>query len=210
MEDYKPNSHKYRERTGPPATAEDSAVKREKVTSGKVSTKKQPLTRKITDELISSDAVRIKNYVLYDIAIPAFKKLLVDAICNSAEMMFFGDTKGRSRSNNSSSGARRIPYNSLYDDTRARRPVATRIGYEFDEVQFESRADAEMVLDQMCREIESYDMVSVAAMYDFAGVDITRHTDWNYGWTSLRDAEVRRSGNGYYYLQLPRVKSLAD
>ena len=43
-------------------------------------------------------------------------------------------------------------------------------------------------------------------MYDLAGVTCD-YTYNDYGWTSLRDAEVVRIRDGYY-IKLPRAKAL--
>ena len=51
--------------------------------------------------------------------------------------------------------------------------------------------------------LETYKMVTVADFYDLVGVTCD-YTDNNYGWTSLRSAEVVRVRDGYI-IKLPRA-----
>lgn len=206
MEEYKPNSHKYRERM---ASEQAEAEKKEKVTSGKVTTKKQPVTRRLAGDFFTGDLAKIKDYLVYDIGIPALKKLISESVYSCIDMMLYGEARRHDNHNSSGGSGRRVPYNSMYDDrSTVRGRIATRSGYEYEEIQFTSRIDAEKVLDEMFAEIDRYGMVSVASMYDFAGVDSNRYTDNKFGWTNLRTSDVGRYSDGMYYLKLPKAQAL--
>ena len=55
----------------------------------------------------------------------------------------------------------------------------------------------------MCEAIETYQMVSVADLYDLVGVT-GDYTDNKYGWTNLRNAKVVRVRDGYM-IDLPKA-----
>ena len=77
--------------------------------------------------------------------------------------------------------------------------------YEGD-ITFETRGDAEAVLEQMDDVIDRYGIVTVADMYDMA--DLTApYTSNKYGWTSINSAEVVRVRDGYI-LKLPKATDL--
>ena len=72
----------------------------------------------------------------------------------------------------------------------------------------ESRADADDVLDAMSDLIENYESVSVADLYDLIGIDVSgRYTYNDYGWTSLRNAEIVEVREGYW-IKLPRPRPI--
>lgn len=179
---------------------------KEKVTSGKVSTKKPSIGKKVSDNLFVEDSKKVFNYLIYDIALPAAKKLISESVSSAVDMMLYGETRRHDRSG---SGGTRRDYTRAYDDRNGRGKVATRNGtYTYDEVIFDTAADANMVLDEMWKDIDQYGMVSIADMYDHAGVVSDRYTDNKYGWTNIRNADVGRNTDGTYYLKLPRPQAL--
>lgn len=179
---------------------------KEKVTSGKVSTKKPSLGKKVSDNLFIEDITKVKNYLIYDIALPAAKKLISESVSSAVDMMLYGETR---RHDQGSSGGVRRDYTRAYDDRNNRGKVATRSGtYSYDEIIFDTAADANMVLDEMWKDIDNYGMVSIADMYDHAGVMSERYTDNKYGWTNIRNADVGRNTDGSYYLKLPKPQAL--
>ena len=60
------------------------------------------------------------------------------------------------------------------------------------------------VLDQLEAAINQYQIVSVADLYDLAGITCRSYTANKYGWTDLQSAKVVRTRDGYI-LQLPRT-----
>ena len=67
MDDYKPNSHKYKESQ---RTQTTEKKKVEKVVSGKVHKKKK---NRFVDLFISEDAANVKSYVFMDFLYPSFE-----------------------------------------------------------------------------------------------------------------------------------------
>ena len=195
MDEYKPNSHKYKEEQARKA----ERPKAEKVVAHAAKTRKKSDISKLSDVFISEDVSNVKSYVLMDILVPAVKKAISDIVTNGIDMILYGES-GRSDKRKSSSG-----YVSYRDYSRKDhdRP-ARRSGFDFDDVIFESRAEAERAIDQMIGMIERYGYVTVGDLFDMA--DLTApHTAYNYGWFNVAMAESVRTRNGDYVIKLPKA-----
>lgn len=189
MENYKPNSHK---------SKEDRKI--EKVVNGKVQIKKKNELRKLTDVFVSEDVANVKSYILMDVLIPAIKNTILDIITDSANMVFGNGKRGKQ-----SRSIEKISYRdfSRKDDRRPITDFRSRSGFDYDDLKFYSRGDAEAVLEQMEEIIDRYGFVTVADMYDMA--DLTApYTASKYGWTNIRNAEPVRVRDGYI-LKLPKA-----
>lgn len=71
--------------------------------------------------------------------------------------------------------------------------------YEFDskDVIFETRKSAEEAKTELEDTIFKYGFATVADLYYIANLDCD-YTKEKYGWTSLKDVEVKRSRHGYF------------
>ena len=205
MAEYQSNSHKSKaERAEIAKAAEKKKVK--KVVSGKVKTKKND-GRKLASMFISEDAADVKSYVIMDVLIPAIKKAISDIVTDGIDMILYGGKGG----NRSSRSAGKVSYRSYYDDRnrssrdrdRDRDDNRGRGRFDYDDIVFESRGEAELVREQMVEIIDHYGFVTVADMYDMA--DLTApYTAAKYGWTNIRTAEAVRIRDGYI-LKLPKA-----
>lgn len=206
MQDYTPNSFKYREEQARKESEKaENKRKIEKVVSGKAKIKKKSQARKVADSIMAENATSVGSYILSDVIIPSFKKLITDMVKDGIEMLLWGGTKresDKSRHNvgyvsyNKYSSRRDEPYRSDY------RRDSRRSNYE--EIVLETRGDAEEVLITMEDLIDRYGFVSMAELYEL--VDLPgEHTDFKYGWDNLRSARVVRVRDGYV-LDLPRPK----
>ena len=198
MEDYKPNSHRSKE------DRSNSVEKKEisKVVTGKV-VKKKNVGRKLTDMFISEEVNNIKSYVIMDVLVPAVKKAISDIVTNGIDMMLYGET-GRTKKTSSGS----ISYRDYYDSNRNRdnRYTASRTRYSYDDIVLDSRTEAEEVLVRMQEIIDTYQVVSVADLYDLVGIRGS-FTDNKYGWTNIRNASVEHVRDGYM-LKLPKALAI--
>ena len=197
---YKPNSHKSKMET-------EEKKRVEKVVRGNVRTKKKNEISKVKDAFISEDAGNVKNYVLMDVIIPTIKNTIVDIVTDSIRMIFLGES-GRKRKSISGS---KVSYRSYYDDPRDsdryNRPVTRAAGLNLDDIILETRADAELILDQMQNIIDEYGHVTVSDLYDM--VDLSApYTGNRYGWTRLGSADAVRTRDGDYVLRLPRPTTI--
>lgn len=196
-EEYKPNSHKFREGQSEALTEK----KIEKVVRGKVKTKPKSGVSKITDIFISEDASNVKSYIMMDVLVPAVKKAISDIVRDGIDMILYGESRGRKSSTTSSYVSYRDYSRS--DDRDRFRDSRTRSGYNHDDVILETRGEAEEVLTRMDELIDTYGVVSVADLYDLIGKPC-EYTDNKYGWTNIRNAEPIRVRDGYM-LKLPKA-----
>jgi hypothetical protein len=193
--DVKPNSHA--SKAAKQAPTDEKKIK--KVVTGQVRTRKKSEISKFTDIFISEDASNVKSYIINDMIVPTVKKIIVgsiDMLLNGGEATYTG-RKSTSK----------VSYNKYYDDRRYDRrddrPRA-RNRFDFDEIVFESRAEAEAVRRQMIDTIEEYGVVTVADMYDMA--ELTQpFTSNRYGWYDIRGAETQRLRDGGYVIKLPKI-----
>lgn len=197
LEQYKPNSNKYKEEK---ALAEKREKKVEKVVTGKVITKKEGFLSKMFKGFISEDAKDVKSYVFGDVLIPAIKKAISDIVTDGIDIILYGESRGK----RGRSTAEKISYRSYYDRNDSyRRPVASYNDYSYDSIILSSRGEAEEVLARMDELMDTYGLVSVADLKDLVGIN-GNYTDNKYGWTSIKSAEVVRVRDGYT-IKMPRA-----
>lgn len=201
MEEYANNSNKSREKSG------DSEKKKlDKVITGTAKTKKKNEIQRFKDVLISEDANNVKSYILLDVLIPALKKAISDIVTNGIDMILYGES-GRTRKNNSTS---RVSYSSCYRPENNRRDsysAARRGGFDYDNIIFETRGDAESVLDTMNEIISKYGLISILDLYDLADISTSNYMLDKYGWTDISGATPVRVRDGYV-LKLPKAVPL--
>ena len=217
MEDLKPNSHKYKQEQetksltaanigNPPAEK-----KAERVTQGAVTTRKKSLGRRFFDIFIDENVSDVKTYLIYDVLVPAIKENIADLINSAVGMLFFGEASRRVVRRNNGNSNSKINYGGYFNGgSRTERMPSygrSRIAHNFEDVVFETRADAELVLDGLMDILQEYKQVSVADLYDLAGKS-TEFTDNKYGWIELRGARVVGSPTRGYIIDLPRCVAL--
>lgn len=198
MDEYKPNSHKYKEDQN--GSVPDKKV--EKVIAGTVKSKKKSEIQKFTDIFISEDVNNVKSYILLEVLVPAIKKAISDIVTNGIDMILYGET-GKTKSNTAAS---KVSYRSYYDNRRDYSAARIKTGYNYDDIILDNRGEAEEVLSRMDELISTYGLVSVADLYDLVGVT-GNYTDNKYGWTDIRSASVIRVRDGYI-LKLPKALPL--
>lgn len=199
MAEYPDNSHSARERKQDGSSPPEKKL--DKVVSGGAKTRKKSEVRKFANIFVPEDTENVKSYILMDVIVPGIKNAIADVV----SIMLFGEA---GRLGGRGKGGSRVSYQKYYDDRRDDRRSYGRpraaAGYEFDDIIFETRGDADLVLDQMDAAIDQYRMVSVADLYDLAGITCRSYTANKYGWTDLQTAKVVRTREGYI-LQLPRT-----
>ena len=196
MDNYEPNSHKYKEEK----TSHEEKKKVEKVVSGVVKTKKKSEIKKVADIFISEDIQNVKSYILMDVLVPAIKKAVSDIVTNGIDMILYGG-KGSLSS--------KVSYRNYYDRKDDYRPYnnpLTRAAYDTEDIILQTRGEAEEVLARMDELISCYGVVSVADLYDLIGKTCS-YTSNKYGWTNIRSAEVIRARDGYV-IKMPKASPL--
>ena len=200
MDDYKPNSHKFKEEQ----KESTSEKKVEKVISGTAKSKKKNEIQKFAEVFISEDVNNVKSYILLDVLIPAIKKAVSDIVTNGIDMILYGESE-KTKKNSTSS---KISYRSYYDNDRkySYNSSAVKRGYSYDDIILDNRGEAEDVLARMDELVATYGIASVADLYDLVGIT-GNYTDNKYGWTDVRSATVVRTRDGYL-IKLPKVLPL--
>lgn len=198
IDDYKPNSNKFR------ADQNNAVQKRavEKVVRGQARVKKKNGVSKIAGSFLSEDIHTVGNYILKDVLVPAIKDFIEDSITNGIRMILRGDAGPRK----SSSTASTVSYSRYYnnkDGDRFRPTNQTQTVKSYDDIIFDSRGDAELVLNRMDEMIDQYGIVSVADMYEMAELS-GEYTYNDYGWNDIHSASIVRVKEGYM-IKLPRA-----
>jgi hypothetical protein len=192
---YPSNSHKAR------AAAQAKQAERkklEKVVTGTVTTRKKSGAQKITDLFIAEDAKNVKSYVLFEVLVPAIKDAVYNIVCDSAGMIFGKPTGGRR-----GSVSTRDNYTQYWKDRdRGYQPARPRTVFDYDDIVFATRGDAEIVLNELRLTLREYGLVRVSDLYDLAGKSWS-YTYRDYGWTNLERAEVVGVRGGYI-IDFPR------
>lgn len=174
----------------------------EKVISGTAKSKKKNDIQKFKDVFVSEDISSVKSYVFMDVIVPALKKAISDVVTNGIDMLLYGDT-GKTRKNSAS----KVSYRGYYDSINQRKEYSVpraKSGYDYDDIIFENRGDAEAVLDAMNDIISQYGVVSVLDLYDLAEVSTDNYTAKKYGWTDIGGCKPIRVKDGYI-LKLPKA-----
>lgn len=205
MREYQSNSHLSKERQK--EQSENVPKKNiQKVVSGSVKTKENK-GRKITDIFVPGDVSTVKSHVFMDVFVPAVKDLVYKIVVDSADMILFDGRSGGSRAK---SGGSKPSYRSYYENKSDRRDArpATRSRIDYDDIIYPNRRDAEAVLSEMLDTVERYQLVTVMDMYDMAGLGAEApYTADKFGWTNLRNAEVRHVREGYI-IDLPKPAAM--
>lgn len=197
MEDYKSNSDKARQE-------QQSEKKVEAVITGAAKTRKKGEMQKFADVFIAEDANNVKSYILMEVIVPAVKKAISDIVTTGIDMILYGEA-GHSKKNGTAS---KVSYRNYYDQgtdrVRAGSVGNRRNTPDYDDILFDTRGDAEAVLDAMNDIISQYGTVSVSDFYDLARVPNDNFTMNRYGWTNISGATAVRVRDGYI-LKLPRA-----
>lgn len=205
MDDYKPNSHKFREEQKDVTPERKKTV--EKVVRGQARIKKKNKVGKFADSFISEDVHTVGNYILKDVLVPAIKDFIEDSITNGIRMILRGETGSRKNSSTAST----VSYNRYYnnkDGDRYRPSNNQPTVRSYDDIIFDTRGDAELVLTKMDEMIDYYGIVSVADMYEMAELP-GEYTYNEYGWNDIRSASIVRVREGYM-IKLPRATPIKN
>ena len=184
----------------------------EKVVTGTVKKKKKSLGKQLSETFLEDDARSVGDHLFWDILIPAAKNLVSDMVTNAIDMFFWGGDRGRDNRTYRDRGKSFVSYSSYYERDRKprdrysssaadrRKPRGVR--YDFSDIIFENRRDAEEVLSAMIDQLDEYDEVTVADFYDLADMDSV-YTDRDWGWDNLSSSSVDRVRDGYI-IRFPR------
>jgi hypothetical protein len=180
-----------------------------KAITGEVVQRKESLGSKLAASFKGDDSRTVGQYILFEVAVPAFKQFISDAGREALDRLLYGNDAGPRRS--SGSGGGRTNYGGMAKSSRRDEPARAlsqraRASHDFSEIILAERPDAEKVLDDLRASVDQYGSCTVSDLYSLVGIT-GAFTDDLWGWYDLRDARIRRVRNGYL-LELPRTESI--
>ena len=207
-----PNIDKYMSKAKERIDGNQTDISKKADLKGGVTVKK-PLGRKFTDAMIGADISDVKSFLIWDCLVPSLKYAILDSI-----LMLFGEGPARrggarninqvQRQNVNYAGYSSINTGngnrSTYQSNNQAR-VSTR--FATDELLFDYREDAEEVLDILVDHLTEFGHITVADVFDQAGVTVDDFTMNDWGWRDLSQVKIRKS-RGYWVIDFPRPISL--
>ncbi len=186
----------------------------EKVVTGDVTIKAPGVATKFKRIFFGGDMKTAAVYVFGDVLIPAMQRLVLEAASKGLDQLIYGSDRRphSSRStyqprvqyhNPNVVQAQSRPYAANRPIDRWRREDPINVG----NIVVASRADADNVIEGMINIVDSYEVVSVADLYELLGQPTT-HVDHKWGWTRLSGIESRQVKDGYH-IWLPPVEEIS-
>lgn len=189
------------EKKYPPNNKSEAKEKPASVVIGSAKKKKKGLGQRLSNLIIVEDVEKVARDFMMDVLVPAAKNTFIEFL----ETVITGDSRVRSGSSSRSRTSPYVSYNKVGNrETRRSMSSNARVAHDFDDLIFDSKRDAEKVLERMLDVLDQYDEVTVATLYYLSDIRAD-HTDEKYGWTSLKPKEafVIRVREGYL-LKLPK------
>lgn len=194
MKQYQSNSDKERQEA-----SRQSEKKVEAVVVGTAKTRKKGELQKFVNEFVPENFSIIKSDILRNIIVPSLKKAVSDIVKVGIDMILYDGKQTQSS---------KVSYRNYYDrdndKVRAGSSINRFNNLDYDDILFETRGDAETVLDAMNDIISQYGIVTISDLYDLARVPNDNFTLNRYGWSSISGACAIRVRDGYI-LKLPRA-----
>lgn len=180
-----------------PGNSDRAKEKKEIVPVAKARVKRESTARKVVGEIIREDARSVGETVLWDVIIPTVKNLISDTVTRGIESMLYGDSRPRSRNNYSDySGYSRLKDGRDRPVERRERRSARQAEPERNEIIFDTRSDANDVIDRMSDIIDQYGQASLADLNALIGAS-SNFIDDNWGWTDMGSFDVRQVRDGF-------------
>ena len=164
MEEYRSNSLKSRD-----IGAEPIAERRiDPVVSGATVTQKKTGLAKFKDSIIAEDLNSVGAWLFTEVVIPSFKRGISDLVTNGIDMLLYGKASGPK----SGSTMSKVSYGSYYKSSYGEpiRSGSSNNSFDYDNIIFSSRGDAEAVLTGMEDILDQFEVVSVSDLYELADV----------------------------------------
>lgn len=173
----------------------------EKVIEGGARKRKATLGQKFKETFFMEETDEIAKWVRDDVVLPTLRDALFAMVTGSLSMALFGTVRGAGRR---SSAFGTVDYNGISSGRSQREARSAKARHTFEDLTFDAKHEADDVLEAMRDMVDEYGQVSIADMYELAGVS-SDPIDRKWGWTSLRTASVIYSRDGYI-IDLPKTK----
>lgn len=196
---------------GNPDTRPEKEVK--PVIKGEVKEKKRSSISKLGKILIGGSLSETVSYLRKDVLVPKLKETIVEAVDKGTDMLVYGEEAPAKNNRKKGIGMfEKVSYNATSAPKRRNIESSSKKTRDFRDLVFETKEDAQNVLDSMLALIEEYDEVSINDLYDLVNRS-GNFTDNKYGWTNLSSAKivrVRSEGEVGWMLDLPPAIYLND
>lgn len=214
--EYASNSNKSKEKIIIEVETDDGVVVEPKVTkvvTGTAIVQKKGIGKKLHGIFFGGEFKSASRYVVADVLLPAARDMVVDIITKGVERVVYGERYSSSRRRSPeyrgnvqyNSPVRREYRSSILPGQPPRIP--NRINRrESSDVLIESREEANLVLQTMVDCVEKYEQVSMADLNELLGLQ-SANIDHRWGWTTLNEASIRQTRDGYL-LELPPMEEL--
>ena len=172
------------------------------VAKGKI--QKKTFGEKFKEIFIGEDIQNVGEYILKEVVVPTIKNTVVDIIQNGISLLIFGESSSK---NSNRRNGQYVSYGSYSSNSSRDRRRDDRRDAPNDKgnIIFNSRGDAQAVLDHLLDILDTYRAVTVANYYEAADVP-SNYQDRKWGWTDLRYVDIRMARGGGWYIDLPRVE----
>lgn len=223
MDEFPPNSNVVKKKQNLQSENSSTSVpetekKIEKIATGKVVRRKKTLGTRVHQMFSGESAAQVRNYVMYDVLVPAFKDMISDATSGAVDRILFGDDRAhrsrrRGRGDIFERSTGRIAYHRMSEPSRTRRDEPRqsirpdrRSSAASTEILMSTRAEAQEALDVLFELLHKYEAVSVSDLNNLLGLD-NQYTDDKWGWLALSGSDIRRVREGYVLI-LPEPQPL--
>jgi len=152
-----------------------------------VKTRKPGLANNIRD---------IGNSLFSDIVGPTLKSLILDFFNAGLRQALFGPDSAGLQSRHTPYSTMHRPRQRVTYNRREPRPPVQQTEEIFEDVYFEYREDAQLVLGRMMERIAEYGRSTIGDLHSMTGLS-SNYTYERYGWTDLQGCRILHTSDGY-------------
>lgn len=191
--------------------------RREKVIKGTAKLEKKPLGKRVVDFLFSDRLDSMGNYLVHTYLGPGLANLFYNLGVGALGMLFGRGGGVPPQQSGYIPGygyrsAQTVPvnYNGMSQPGYAQPAPGYVSRVTMNDISFDTKDDAWLVLDRMTRECQRYGRVRVADYYLFAGIT-GQEDNWTLqssGWYNLGDAHPMLRTDGRWVIEFPPVQSI--
>ena len=156
-----------------------------------------------------NDGRTVGDYLLWDVVVPATKDLISSIFKQGIDVFLYG--KPQPRNVDRRGATSRVSYGRYYDEQPYRAQqrdygYSPRAAFDFGDVTYKTRSEAEMVLSEMVEIADMYGFCKVSDFLQLSRVPESsiHFTDHDMGWDALGSVEVVPVRNGRWALTLPK------
>ena len=186
------------------------------VAQGQISKNRKGVFGTIFEEIFVNNFNEMKKTFIQDVIVPNTKDWMYGLLSSMLDDMFFKTSGSGSYRSSSIFSRSRTDYSSRFrgssreSSRRDRREDSRREDIrDWEEISFNTRADAEQIVSSMKAAVHDYGIVTIADLFSFSGLE-SSWADCKYGWASLDNAKAFRGRDGRFYLDLPSPMAIDD